>query len=314
MSRVVEAGVIAIALWGSLAPAALAFQDVYIKDTPADTGVEPNPDSGPMWVSEDVWVRRTPDPGYRPFPFPEASPPWVPAPHQNPEYRDPKYSVPNFVYVRVRNRGTRASTGTEQLQLYWAKASSGLAWPASWVDSFAPVCGTNRLLGAEITKPRKNAATASPAERQALRDALIQAATNPAFTFLAGHSYWTKQQHVHRFSPEHSNPAFLPWHREFLNRFEILVQEADPRVKLMYWNWTTDPAPAVGTNLYTAAFMGNSGRGTGGTGMGAPLAPALNPHPSDTAAAVVRDLSPGAPPAQADATVLGRTDYISAVP
>ena len=28
-----------------------AAQTVYMKDTPADTGVEPNPDTGPMWVS-----------------------------------------------------------------------------------------------------------------------------------------------------------------------------------------------------------------------------------------------------------------------
>ena len=311
MRRVLETGVFAVALTVFFSTVALATPDLYIKDTPADTGVEPNPDPGPMWISEDIWVRRTPDPNYRPFPFLEASPPWIPAPHQNPEYHDPKYGIPNYVYVRVRNRGTTPSSGTEQLQLYWAKASTGLSWPASWVDSLALVCGTNRLLGAEITKPRKNAASASLAEQQALRDALVQAATNPAFTFLAGHSYWTKQQHVHGFSPEHGNPAFLPWHREFLNHFELLLQEADPRVKLMYWNWTTDPTSSTGTNLYTSAFMGNSGRGTGGVGMGAPLAPALNPHPSDTSAAVVRDLSSGLPTAEADLTVLGRADYFN---
>jgi serine protease len=105
-------------------------QNVYMKDTPTDTGLEPNPDLGPMWVSEDIWVRTSPDPGYQPYPFPEASPPWTPLPHQNPEYRDPKYSVPNYVYVRVRNNGASASTGTERLRLYWAKASTGLSWPA----------------------------------------------------------------------------------------------------------------------------------------------------------------------------------------
>src|SRR5688572_1955499 len=99
-----------------------AGEDLYIKDTPVDSGVEPNPDTGPMWVTEDIWVRSTPDPGYLPYPFPEASPPWIPLPHENPEYRDPKFSVPNYVYVRIRNRGTGATNGTERLRVYWAKA------------------------------------------------------------------------------------------------------------------------------------------------------------------------------------------------
>src|SRR3989442_9056099 len=81
----------------------LPGQQVYMKDTPADTGAEPNPDTGPMWVSDDIWVRTTPDPNYKPYPFPEASPTWTPLPHENPEYRDPKYGVPNYVYLRVRN-------------------------------------------------------------------------------------------------------------------------------------------------------------------------------------------------------------------
>jgi hypothetical protein len=44
--------------------------DLYIKDTPLDVGNEPNGDPGPMWVTEDIWVRNQPDPGYQPFPFP----------------------------------------------------------------------------------------------------------------------------------------------------------------------------------------------------------------------------------------------------
>lgn len=296
--------------------AGFAQADLYIRDTPADSGVQPNPDTGPMWVSADIWVRNSPDPGYSPLPYNAASPPWTPLPHQNPEYRDPKHGLPSYVYVRVRNRGNAPSNGTETLQLYWAKASTGLAWPNSWTDaSYGSVCGVNRLLGAEITKPRRNAATASAAERQALRDAYIQIANSSAFGFLNNHSYWTKQQHVHRFSPEHGNPAFLPWHREFLNRLEVLLQEADPRVKLMYWQWTTDPENSTGVNLYTSAFMGNSGRGTGGVGMGAPLSPALEPHPTDVAPAnVVRRLSAGMPGAETDATILGRSNYFGPLP
>jgi hypothetical protein len=103
-------------------------QTVYMQDTPADTGVEPNPDTGPMWVSQDIWVRNAPDPGYQPYPFTEGLPPWPLPPHQDPVYRNNTLkSTPNYVYVEVRNHSTSASTGTERLRLYWHRNSfSGL--------------------------------------------------------------------------------------------------------------------------------------------------------------------------------------------
>lgn len=134
-----------------------------------------------MWVTEDIWVRTTPDPGYQPYPFPEGSPAWTPLPNENPEYRDPKYSTPNYVYVRVRNRGGMASGGTERLKLYWAKASTGLAWPIQWNDSLSDNCGSGKLSGAEITKPRKNAAAATDAERTAYRNAILLAGMFPDY-------------------------------------------------------------------------------------------------------------------------------------
>lgn len=87
--------VVVVSFWVTRLVTPVAAQggaDLYIKDTPLDSGTEPNPDSGPMWVSEDIWVRTQPDPGYLPQPFPESSPTWTPLPHENPEYRDPKYS------------------------------------------------------------------------------------------------------------------------------------------------------------------------------------------------------------------------------
>ncbi len=294
-----------------LAPA----QNVYMKDMPADTGAEPNPDTGPMWVTEDIWVRTTPDPGYQPYPFPEATPTWIPLPHQNPEYRDPKYAVPNYVYVRVRNHSNSVSSGTERLRLYWAKASTGLSWPTQWVDYLASNCGSSsKLYGAEVTKPRKNAATATAAERDAYRNAILTVGTNPAYVFFGGTSYWHKQEEVHKLGPanRHGTAAFLPWHRDFVNRYEVLLQEFDPRVKLLYWDWTTDPRSSTGGfNLDTATFMGNSGAGTGGVNIGPPFNPAAPPTLAPPS--VTRDLggSPFAPtPTTAsDTTVLGQPDF-----
>ena len=274
---------------------AFAQADVYMKDTPLDTGVEPNPDNGAMWVTEDIWVRTSPDPAYQPYPFTEASPPWTPASHQNPEYRDPKYSVPNYVYVRVRNRGNAASTGTEKLKVYWAKASTGLNWSTQWVDYKANNCGPTKLYGMEITKPRKNAATATQAERDAYRDAILAVGSQPQYVFFGGVSYWHKQDEVHQSGPSnrHATPAFLPWHREYVNRYEVLLQEYEPTLKLLYWDWTTN-----GLSLFNSSFMGASSGS-----IGSPFLPTLAP-PS-----VSRNVG-GAPlPGTPDATVLAPTTY-----
>jgi tyrosinase len=42
----------------------------------------------------------------------------------------------------------------------------------------------------------------------------------------------------------HSGPAFLPWHRYFLLRFEGLLRTAlqDPDFRLPYWDWSADAA------------------------------------------------------------------------
>ena len=35
----------------------------------------------------------------------------------------------------------------------------------------------------------------------------------------------------------HKGPAFLPWHREYLRRYEAALSAVDPTVTLPYWNW-----------------------------------------------------------------------------
>lgn len=112
--------------------------DLYSKDTPTDWGVEPNPNTGPMWISDDIWVRNIAD-GF------------INQVHQNPEYNINPL-IDNFVYVRVRNKSCTASSPTDILRIYWAKAASALSWPNNWDGSVVcpafpfPLMGDDNIL------------------------------------------------------------------------------------------------------------------------------------------------------------------------
>ncbi len=302
----------ACAVWVLLtvsAPPAQAAADLYIKDTPADTGAEPNPDPGPMWVSEDIWVRQNPFPGHQPYPF-TVDPAWLTAIvplHQNPEYRDPKYSKPNYVYVRVRNRGDAASTGTERLRVYWAKASTGLSWPSQWVDYIAANCGPNKLYGIEITKPRRNVADLSVPQSAVddYRDAIVTIGTVPTYQFPDGVQYWHKQNAVHSHVVNygslnftaHGSDAFLPWHREYVSRYETLLREANPTVTLFYWDWTTDPRSSARITGLMGSFAGP---------IGLPFSALAPPSVSR---ATGTSFSAPTPTATSDATIVGQATF-----
>jgi photosystem II stability/assembly factor-like uncharacterized protein len=77
--------------------------DVWTRDNDADTGDVPT--DPPWWVSPDVWVRHQPDGGLV---------------HQN-----PVAFAQNTVYVRLRNRGDAAASGT--VDIYASR--SRLGWP-----------------------------------------------------------------------------------------------------------------------------------------------------------------------------------------
>jgi hypothetical protein len=105
---------------------------------------------------------------------------------------------------------------------------------------------------------RKNVANLTPKERTRLLNAII--ALNKKHyrgrrddPIVGGVSYWFKQDEIHQATHVHGGPAFLPWHRELCNRFEVLLREVDPLVSLHYWDWETDPV-----GLFTNDFMGNA--------------------------------------------------------
>jgi hypothetical protein len=119
---------------------------LLIRDVAGDTGAEPD-NVAVMWESPDIAVTNTSILGTLPGPnSPRASDAVDLA-------SDGTISGSSaFAYVRVTNIGTVATTGTEVLKLYWAKASTGLNWPAPWdgllVDSTATHPPMGNLIGA----------------------------------------------------------------------------------------------------------------------------------------------------------------------
>ncbi|TXD70555.1 hypothetical protein [Aequorivita lipolytica] len=90
--------------------------DLYVKDIVNDIGQEPNIHTDVFWNSKDIWVRNQNDGT-------------INQEHQNPVYHP---SNPNYVYVRVSNKGCSTSSGNDQLKLYWAKANTALDWDEYW--------------------------------------------------------------------------------------------------------------------------------------------------------------------------------------
>ncbi|HXU44497.1 MAG TPA: hypothetical protein VN783_03160 [Thermoanaerobaculia bacterium] len=89
--------------------------NVWSKDKPWDTGLEPDPATAAnnMWESEDIWVTPTSAPGGT--------------------HTDPTEGIKSWVHVKVRSMPTPAITAENvPVRVYYAVASTGLAWPINW--------------------------------------------------------------------------------------------------------------------------------------------------------------------------------------
>ncbi len=125
---------------------------------------------------------------------------------------------------------------------------------------------------------RRNIAHVDPAERNMLRDAILEMHRrfypgNRGETPPGGVSWWFKQDEIHQATHVHGGPEFLPWHRELTNRFEELLRQINPQLSLHYWDFKEDPrnipngnigGGMTGTvNLFDANFMGSSSSSAG---------------------------------------------------
>jgi hypothetical protein len=85
------------------------------------------------------------------------------------------------------------------------------------------------------------------AEKERFIEALIDAKARGVIDAFA-------DEHNTHFSHGHTNSSFLPWHREFLRRFEAELQTYDARVMLPYWNSSNDQSTS--SALWDDSFLG----------------------------------------------------------
>ncbi|QCU77580.1 tyrosinase family protein [Citricoccus sp. SGAir0253] len=106
---------------------------------------------------------------------------------------------------------------------------------------------------------RKNLSRLTIAERVAFTNAVNQLRSNGGYDDYV-------EQHRGAMGHGHGGPAFFPWHREFLRRFEDDLQAIDPSVSIPYWDWTQANVNPAGTEslVWRDDFMG--GPGAAGTG------------------------------------------------
>lgn len=119
---------------------------------------------------------------------------------------------------------------------------------------------------------RKNQAFLSDTERQAFINAVKTLKRTGVYdAFVLQHRDVVLGTH----SAAHMGPGFLPWHREFLLRFELKLQEVDSSVTLPYWDWTdtvADHSPrtfwgAMVTSIRTTKWWMDRSPTTRGTGI-----------------------------------------------
>ncbi|NTW83610.1 MAG: M20/M25/M40 family metallo-hydrolase [Chlorobiaceae bacterium] len=103
--------------------------DLYIRDNPSDDGNQPS--QSPHWISPDIWVRN--------------NPPDTPGENFLDGHQAPINDIPNYLYVRVHNRGTTPAPSCT-VHAYRCNPSTGMIWPAH----FTPI---GSVTGTQVVMP-----------------------------------------------------------------------------------------------------------------------------------------------------------------
>lgn len=114
---------------------------------------------------------------------------------------------------------------------------------------------------------RKNVNRLTAAERLAFTTAVNELRDNGDYDGYV-------EQHRGAMGHGHGGPAFFPWHREYVRRFEEDLQAIDPSVSVPYWDWTSANLNAAGTQsfIWRDDFMGGPGQAGSGAVTTGPFA------------------------------------------
>jgi peptidoglycan hydrolase-like protein with peptidoglycan-binding domain len=109
--------------------------------------------------------------------------------------------------------GPQTALAVRQFQQANGLLVDGIVGPNTWYAlATAPTAGPTI---------RRNIAKVSQAERDKLRNAILELDRR---TYPDGVSFWDKQDQIHQATHVHGGPAFIPWHRELVNRYEALLK------------------------------------------------------------------------------------------
>ncbi|MCX4547162.1 tyrosinase family protein [Streptomyces sp. NBC_01565] len=80
------------------------------------------------------------------------------------------------------------------------------------------------------------------------------------------------QLHLDNVIAAYGVPAFLPWNRAFLSRFEKLLQKIEKQVVLPYWDWSRDSQAPHNSSVLSPSYFGGTGRKADGVVVGGSFA------------------------------------------
>ena len=146
-----------------------AKPDLYIRDAADDTGVDPYV-GATFWNSPDLWVRNSDD--------------------GSTVHQEPEFGQDNFIYARVRNRGTATAKSFAVAFQVRPWAGTEFVYPNDFLPSLAAAVGFNLAPGGSTIVKARWPAAAVPAT--GTHACLLASVYTPTDTTPAGQHVWDR--------------------------------------------------------------------------------------------------------------------------